>query len=106
MLEIHNYKCSCCNKEYKKTDIEHIELSIFDKPVFKIVCSNCNNTDIITIKRKYKDTLEVDKTVTKRQIKEYYEYVILKQIDEAKKESYKRMLQDKYDKYKMALNNV
>lgn len=106
MLEIHNYKCNCCNKAYKKIDIEHIELSIFNKPVFKVICSNCNNTDVITIKRKYKDTLEVDKTVTKRQIKDYYEYVVLKQIDEAEKKSYKSMLQHKYNNYKKALNSI
>lgn len=106
MLEIHNYKCNCCNKVNKKIDIEHIELSIFNKPVFKVICSNCNNTDVITIKRKYKDTLEVDKTVTKRQIKEYYEKVILKRIDEAEKKSYKSMLQHKYNNYKKALNSI
>ena len=106
MLEINNYKCSHCEKEHKKVDIEHIELSIFNKPAFKVLCEKCNNIDVITIKKKHKDTLEIDETVTKKQIKDYYEIVILKQIDEAEKKSYKKMLQDKYNNYKLALNSI
>lgn len=98
------YKCEICSTS--ADEAEYFNISIYDKPAFKVKCKKCGNTDIFIIKKKHKDELEVNKFITKKDIVNYYENDLNKQIQECNAALYKEKMQDKYNKYLLALKEI
>lgn len=106
MIQINNYICTECSTKHKNINAEYFDITLYDKPAFKYICSTCNNIDIFSVKKKHKDILEVDNFLNKKDIINYYEVELLKQYEECTNKAYKKIILEKYNKYKNAVKNL